>query len=397
MAGFLAERAEIGDRRAVGDKHSQALPRCHRPQGTIGAEDWQGAVHAFDVKQGFAHARIVGMGPESGKGSGRIVDRKLDRGDRIRQLSLLPGAVKRLSSMSQYRIGIDLGGTKIEIALLGPDGSELVRERVDTPTGYDATLNAITGLVRAAESKLNVTASVGIGIPGVISPATGLVKNANSIALNGHTFDSDMSEALGRPVLVENDANCFALSEATDGAGAGYPVVFGVILGTGCGGGIVVHGQVIQGPNRVAGEWGHNPLPWPRPDELPGPDCWCGKNGCLETWVAGPSLARDCDGEGVRDASGIPARAASGDTKARAALARHADRLARGLAQIVNFLDPDVIILGGGLSNMTHLYDQVPRLLKRYVFSDVIETPVARNIHGDSSGVRGAAWLWPSG
>jgi fructokinase len=206
-----------------------------------------------------------------------------------------------------------------------------------------------------------------------------------------------MSEALGRPVLVENDANCFALSEATDGAGAGYPVVFGVILGTGCGGGIVVHGQVIQGPNRVAGEWGHNPLPWPRPDELPGPDCWCGKNGCLETWVAGPSLARDCDGEGVRDASGIPARAASGDTKARAALARHADRLARGLAQIVNFLDPDVIILGGGLSNMTHLYDQVPRLLKRYVFSDVIETPVARNIHGDSSGVRGAAWLWPSG
>jgi fructokinase len=299
--------------------------------------------------------------------------------------------------MSQHRIGIDLGGTKIEIALLGPAGAEIVRQRIDTPSGYDATLSAIIGLVHAAEAETGVTATVGIGIPGVISPATGLVKNANSIALNGHTFDRDISEALGRPVRVENDANCFALSEATDGAGAGRPVVFGAILGTGCGGGIVVHGQVIQGPNRVAGEWGHNPLPWPRPDESPGPACWCGHDGCLETWVAGPSLARDCDGEGARDAHGIPARAAAGETKAREALARHTDRLARGLAQVVNLLDPDVIVLGGGLSNMAHLYSDVPQLLKRYVFSDVIDTPIVKNIHGDSSGVRGAAWLWPPG
>jgi fructokinase len=299
--------------------------------------------------------------------------------------------------MSQYRIGIDLGGTKTEIALLGPDGSELLRERIETPSGYDATLSAIARLVRAAEARIDGTASVGIGIPGVISPATGVVKNSNSIALNGHGLDRDLSQALGRPVRVENDANCFALSEASDGAGAGQPVVFGVILGTGCGGGIVVHGKVIQGPHRVAGEWGHNPLPWPRPEELPGPLCWCGRHGCLETWIAGPSLARDCDGDGAHDASGIPARAATGETKARDALARHADRLARGLSQVVNLLDPDVIVLGGGLSNMEHLYTVVPPLLKRYVFSDVIDTPVVKNKHGDSSGVRGAAWLWPSG
>ncbi len=299
--------------------------------------------------------------------------------------------------MSQYRIGIDLGGTKIEIILLSPDGSELLRERIDTPSGYDATLAGIADLVQAAESRIGVTASVGIGIPGVISPATGLVKNSNSIALNGHTFDHDISQALNRPVRVENDANCFALSEASDGAGAGQPVVFGVILGTGVGGGIVVQGTVIQGPHRVAGEWGHNPLPWPQPNELPGRECWCGKHGCLETWVAGPSLARDCDGAGAHDASGIPARAAAGETKAREALARHTDRLARGLAQVVNLLDPDVIVLGGGLSNMMHLYADVPTMLRRYVFSDVIETPVVQAKHGDSSGVRGAAWLWPAG
>jgi fructokinase len=299
--------------------------------------------------------------------------------------------------MSQYRIGIDLGGTKIEIALLGPDGAELIRERIETPPGYDATLSALVGLVRAAEARAGVSATVGVGIPGVISPATGVVKNANSIGLNGHALDRDLAEALERPVRVENDANCFALSEASDGAGAGRPVVFGVILGTGCGGGIVVNGRVIQGPHRVAGEWGHNPLPWPRPEESPGFACWCGKNGCMETWVAGPSLARDCDGQGARDATGIPARAAAGETRAREALARHADRLARGLAQIVNLLDPDVIVLGGGLSNMPHLYSDVPPLLKRYVFSDVIETPIVQAMHGDSSGVRGAAWLWPPG
>jgi fructokinase len=297
--------------------------------------------------------------------------------------------------MSHHRIGIDLGGTKIEALLLAPDGSEHSRHRVDTPSGYDATLAAISGLVREAEATANVTATVGIGIPGVISPATGLVKNANSIALNGHTFDRDISAALGREVRVENDANCFALSEATDGAGAGFPVIFGVILGTGCGGGIVVDGKLIRGPHRVAGEWGHCPLPWPRPDELPGIACWCGHNGCLETWVAGPSLARDCDGPGARDASSIPARAAAGEKKAVDALVRHADRLARGLAQMVNFLDPDVFVLGGGLSNMAHLYADVPPLMKRYVFSDVIETPIIQAKHGDSSGVRGAAWLWP--
>jgi len=250
--------------------------------------------------------------------------------------------------------------------------------------------------VREAETQLGITATVGIGIPGVISPVTGLVKNANSIALNGHAFDRDISALLGRKVRVENDANCFALSEAVDGAGAGQGVVFGVILGTGCGGGVVVDGKVLTGRNHVTGEWGHNPLPWPRLDEIPGPHCWCGNWGCLETWVAGPSLARDCDGPDAHDASGIPARAAAGDDRAQAALARHADRVARGLTQVINLLDPDVIVLGGGLSNMAHLYTALPPLILRYVFSDVVQTPIVKNQHGDSSGVRGAAWLWPS-
>jgi fructokinase len=298
--------------------------------------------------------------------------------------------------MTNHRIGIDLGGTKIEIAVLAPDGSEALRRRIPTPRGYQETLNALASLVRDAEAELAVTATVGIGIPGVISPATGLVKNANSIALNGHCLDRDLGALLEREVRVENDANCFALSEASDGAGTGYGAVFGVILGTGCGGGIVVRGQVHKGPNRVAGEWGHMPLPWPRLDEIPGNPCWCGNWGCLETYVAGPSLARDCDGPGAHDASGIPARAAAGEAKAQQALDRHADRLARGLTQIVNLLDPDVIVLGGGLSNMRHLYTVVPRLLRRYVFSDVVTTPIVQNRHGDSSGVRGAAWLWPA-
>jgi fructokinase len=298
--------------------------------------------------------------------------------------------------MCPNRIGIDLGGTKIEIGVLAPDGSERLRHRVPTPHGYHASLEAIAELVRDAEVRLGITATVGIGIPGVISPATGLVKNANSIALNGHAFDRDISALLGREVRVENDANCFALSESADGAGTGHGVVFGVILGTGCGGGVVIDGKVLRGRNHVTGEWGHNPLPWPRLDEVPGPPCWCGHNGCLETWIAGPSLARDCDGEGAHDASGIPARATGGDPLARAALDRHADRLARGLAHVINLLDPDVIVLGGGLSNMDHLYDALPPLISRYVFSDFVRTPVVRNRHGDSSGVRGAAWLWPS-
>ena len=297
--------------------------------------------------------------------------------------------------MRHHRIGIDLGGTKIEIVALGPDNKEVLRHRVSTPHGYQDTIQAITGLVHDSEARLGVTATVGIGIPGVVSPATGLVKNANSIALNGHRFDHDISTALGRPVRVENDANCFALSESTDGAGTGFGVIFGVILGTGCGGGIIMHGKVHQGPHRVAGEWGHTPLPWPSGVEVPGNRCWCGKLGCLETYLAGPSLAHDCDGPGAHDASGLPARAATGDAAAIAALDRHADRLARGLAVVINLLDPDAIVLGGGLSNMRHLYAELPRRIPAYAFSDTIATPILPNRHGDSSGVRGAAFLWP--
>jgi fructokinase len=297
--------------------------------------------------------------------------------------------------MTQHRIGVDLGGTKIEIAVLGTGGTEVLRRRVSTPPGYPQTVQAIADLVREAEAQLGVSAPVGIGIPGVISPATGLVKGANSIALNGHPFDADVSRALARQVRVENDANCFALSEATDGAGRGFGCVFGVILGTGCGGGIVMHGQVHRGPHRVAGEWGHTPLPWATIDEYPGNQCWCGRRGCLETYLAGPALARDCDGPQARDASDLPARAAAGEPSAAAALARHVDRLARGLAVVVDILDPDAIVLGGGLSNLENLYTELPRLLPLYAFSDVIATPILRNVHGDSSGVRGAAALWP--
>lgn len=303
-----------------------------------------------------------------------------------------------MTSMGTYdfRIGIDLGGTKIEGMALAHDGTERMRHRVPTPTTYDETLDAIATLVGTIDQKLGGRGSVGIGIPGVISATTGMVKNANSIALNGHRFDADLSLKLGRTARVANDANCFALSEASDGAGAGHGVVFGVIIGTGCGGGIVVDGKIIQGRNRVTGEWGHTPLPWPRPEELPGQLCWCGKRNCLECWLAGPSLARDCDGPNAHDASRIPIRAAANDIAAAAALARHADRMARGLAVIVNILDPDIIVLGGGLSNMEHLYTEVPKLMKSYVFSDFVDTPVVRNRHGDSSGVRGAAWLWPA-
>lgn len=299
--------------------------------------------------------------------------------------------------MTKHRIGIDLGGTKIEIVALGPDGSETLRHRIPTPVGYDAAVEAIAGLVEQTEARLAGSATVGIGIPGTISPKTGLVKNANSNALNGHAFDRDIGARLQREVRVENDANCFALSEARDGAGKGHGLVFGVILGTGVGGGIVYDGKLHAGPHRIAAEWGHNPLPWPSIWELPGVHCWCGNWNCLETWLAGPALARDCDGPDAHDASQIEARARAGERRAQQALARHAERLARGLAQIVNLLDPDVIVLGGGLSNMEHLYQDLPRLLPRHVFSDAAETPIVKNMHGDSSGVRGAAWLWPPG
>jgi len=293
-----------------------------------------------------------------------------------------------------HRIGIDLGGTKIEVVVLDPAGGIALRRRADTPRDYPGIVSTITALIEGAERQLAVRATVGVGIPGVISPATGLVKNANTQALIGHALDQDLAAALNRPVRVDNDANCFALSEAADGAGAGHHCVFGVILGTGCGGGVVVGGQVLRGRNRIAGEWGHVPLPQPRADEYPQPRCWCGQHGCLELYLAGPGLARDGD---APDGAALCARAAGGDAGARAALDRHADRLARGLAVILNVLDPDIVVLGGGLSNMTHLYEQVPALLRSYVFSDVSDTPVVQNMHGDSSGVRGAAWLWPPG
>lgn len=296
--------------------------------------------------------------------------------------------------MARFRIGIDLGGTKIEVAALGAGGGFLLRRRAPTPAGdYAATLGTMAALVREAERELGGPASVGIAIPGTISPATGLVKNANSTALNGRPLDRDLGTLLDREVRAENDANCFALSEATDGAGAGRETVFGAILGTGCGGGIVARGALLGGRQRVAGEWGHNPLPWPRPDETPGPPCWCGRRGCLEAWISGPALAADA---GAPDAETVLARAGGGEKPAHAALERHADRVARGLAHVINLLDPHTIVLGGGLSNMAHLYDAVPALLPRYVFSDFCDTPVLRNAHGDSSGVRGAAWLWPA-
>jgi fructokinase len=301
-----------------------------------------------------------------------------------------------MSKKYDFRIGIDLGGTKTEIAALAPDGRLLERRRVPTPALYEDSVAGMAEMVRGLEHGLGGRGSVGIGIPGVISPATGLVKNANSIALNGHPFDRDIGAAMGRDVRVENDANCFALSEAADGAGAGRGTVFGVILGTGVGGGIVVDGKVVRGRHSIGGEWGHIPLPWPTADEIPGRQCWCGHRNCLELHVSGPALAMDCDGPDARDASSIPARAAVGEARAQAALARHGDRLARGFALIIDLLDPDVIVLGGGLSNMDHLYTDLPRQIAPHVFSDFVNTPIVKNMHGDSSGVRGAAWLWPA-
>jgi len=294
------------------------------------------------------------------------------------------------------RIGIDLGGTKIEgIAL---DGSrERARVRVETPRDdYAATVDAVVGLVRDLEAESGETGSVGVGIPGTMSPATGLVKNANSVWLIGRPLLGDLERRLGRRVRIANDANCFAVSEAADGAAAGAEVVFGVILGTGTGAGIVVRGEVLVGPNAVAGEWGHNPLPWPRDDERPGPACYCGRAGCIETFLSGPGLQADYarhTGERCPPAD-IVARARAGEPAAAGALERYEERLARGLASIVNVLDPDVIVLGGGLSNIERLYTQVPRLWSPYVFSDTVATRLVRARHGDASGVRGAAWLW---
>jgi fructokinase len=253
-------------------------------------------------------------------------------------------------------------------------------------------------VVEDLESTLGGQATVGVGMPGAISPATGLVKNANSVWLIGQPLDRDLSRRLGRPVRLANDANCFALSEATDGAGRGARVVFGVIVGTGAGGGIAVEGRVLVGPNAIAGEWGHNPLPWPREGEWPGPACYCGKTGCIETFLSGPALANDHEratGERI-SAPELTRRAAAGDAAAEATLARYEDRMARALAAVINILDPDVIVLGGGMSNLRRLYESVPRLWTSYAFSDRVDTALRAPVHGDSSGVRGAAWLWPA-
>ena len=297
------------------------------------------------------------------------------------------------------RIGIDLGGTKIEGIALADDGRELDRRRVAAPRGnYDDSVRAIVDLVAAIESATSQRGSIGIGIPGTTSPATGLIKNANSTWLNGHRLEDDLSRALARPVRLANDANCFALSEATDGAAAGAPVVFGVIIGTGTGGGVVVNGRIVVGANAIAGEWGHNPLPAPADDERPGPPCYCGRFGCIETFLSGPALARDYIALGGPDLAAIEvaARADGGDPRAVAALDRYERRFARAIAAIINVIDPDVIVLGGGLSNITRLYDRVPALWAPHVFSDHVSTKLVRATHGDASGVRGAAWLWPA-
>ena len=297
--------------------------------------------------------------------------------------------------MRILQAGVDFGGTKIELAVLDLAGDVIWRRRARNPGNYPAAVTVVRDLVNVAETHLNVMLTVGIGIPGAIDPVTARIKNANTTWLNDTRLDIDVAHALGRAVRVQNDANCFALSEAVDGAAAGKRVVFGVIIGTGVGGGIVVDGKLLDGLHRIGGEWGHNPLPWPRQDEFPMPSCFCGNVGCLERFVAGPSLAADCDGPGHWDASALPDRAAAGDIAAGAGLRRHADRLARGLAQVVNLLDPDAIVLGGGLSNMQHLYDVLPRLMARNVIADDVVTPILQNRYGDSSGVRGAAWLWP--
>ena len=297
----------------------------------------------------------------------------------------------------RFRIGIDLGGTKIEGLLLGPDGAELARERIKTPReDYEGTLQAVANLVARLDSKADGQPTIGIGMPGSLSPATRRVQNANSTWLNGRTFDADLERVLGRRVRLANDANCFALSEAADGAGQGARSVFGVILGTGCGGGLVIGGRVVDGPRGIGGEWGHTPLPWATSDEHPGPECWCGRKGCMETWVSGPGLEADHRRSGGAELAtvDIVGLAEAGDATARATLDRHASRLARGLAALVNILDPEVIVLGGGLSQLGHLYERLPELMRPHIFADGPDIAIRPPKWGDASGVRGAAWLW---
>lgn len=295
------------------------------------------------------------------------------------------------------RIGIDLGGTKIEAIALAADGRVLARQRIETPRGdYSESVEAILNLVRKLEAELGTQGSVGIGTPGAVSPATGRIKNANSTLLIGHFLERDLSTALGREVRISNDANCFALSEAVDGAGANADVVFGAIIGTGTGAGIVVKGEVLTGLNAIAGEWGHNPLPWPQAEEWPGPLCYCGRRGCIETFLSGPGFARDYYQATQRELNPevIVRMAEQGDRAAEACLGRYEERMARSLSHVINILDPNVIVLGGGMSNVSRLYTSVPALWDKYVFSDRVDTRLSPPVHGDASGVRGAAWLW---
>ena len=303
------------------------------------------------------------------------------------------------STEHKVRIGVDLGGTKIEFMALERDGRELHRHRVPTPRGdYEGTVREIAEGAKEIERELGREATVGVGIPGTISGITHTVKNANSTWINGKPFDRDLCRALGREVRCANDANCLAVSEATDGAGAGKQVVFAVILGTGCGGGLAVDGRVHNGRNGVAGEWGHTALPWMKPEEYPGSPCYCGQRGCIETWISGTGLEMDYERATKVRLRGkdIIARCDAGEAEAVASVQRYEDRLARSLSQLVNILDPDVIVVGGGMSQVARLYRNVPQRLKQYVFGREAETPVMEAKHGDASGVRGAAWLWPA-
>lgn len=300
-------------------------------------------------------------------------------------------------SHESLRIGVDLGGTKIEAIALDHHGEILARRRAPTPADdYDAILRAIGVLVHEIEYETNRRGNVGVGGPGELSAHNGLIRGSNTAVVNGKALDADLSALLARPVRFENDANCFALSEAVDGAGAGARMVFGVILGTGVGGGVVIDGKIVAGRNHITGEWGHTPLPWMTREEYPGPRCFCGHDGCIETFLCGPALMRDYAHRGGVTASGreIAERARQGEAAARNALDAYQDRLARALAMIVNILDPDVIVLGGGVSNIAHLYDGLEEKVATHAFTDVLDTKIRRNVHGDSSGVRGAAWLW---
>lgn len=297
------------------------------------------------------------------------------------------------------KIGVDLGGTKIEAIALTDDGEIAIRRRVRTPAdeGYDAILRAVAELVAGVDAAVlggagGALSPVGVGTPGALSPTTGLLRNSNTVCLNGRPLDRDLSRAIGREIRMANDADCFALSEAVDGAGAGASSVFGVIVGTGTGGGLVVNGALVRGPNAIAGEWGHNPLPWPRRGELPGRECYCGKRGCIETWLSGPGLSADHE-RVTSERATAEELASRTDAAARETLGRHAERMARALASVINIFDPHVIVLGGGVSNLAHLYDDVPARWGAYVFSDSVATRLVRARFGDSSGVRGAAWL----